>query len=306
MCVNILIVDPIHQSALMELSAKYNVVCKIHPGRKEFIKLLRDAEILVIRSGMTLDKKIIDESKNLKMIVRAGSGLDNIPVKYCKANNIKVLNIPNTSHSSVAEFTFGLILCLIRKINIADSQLRENTWKKPELYGYSLYGKTIGIIGIGKIGSYVANIAKGFNLKVLATAEKIDNQRKVLFKKQGIELVALDNLLEFSDIVSLHVPLKKNTKYLINIDKLKLMKESSFLINLSRGKVVKEQDVVFVLKNNIIAGYATDVFEKEKEKSELFNLHNTVFTPHIGAMTYEAQEEIGKILVQHISDFVRN
>ena len=85
-------------------------------------------------------------------------------------------------------------------------------WKKPELYGYSLYGKTIGIIGIGKIGSYVANIAKGFNLKVLATAEKIDNQRKVLFKKQGIELVALDNLLEFSDIVSLHVPLKKNTK----------------------------------------------------------------------------------------------
>ena len=306
MCVNILIVDPIDDSALQELKKKYNVVYSIQPNRRELIKLLKEAEILVIRSGITLDEKIIEKSKNLKLIARAGSGLDNIPLNYCKANKIKVFNIPNTSHSSVAELTFGLILCLLRKINIADSQLRRNIWKKPELYGNSLFGKTIGIIGIGKIGACVADIAKGFNMKVLATAEKIDNKRKSLWKEKGIELIELDNLLKFSDIVSLHVPLSKITENLINRDKLKLMKKSSFLINLSRGRIVNEQDLLFILKKNIIAGYATDVFTKEKERTELFKLHNTVFTPHLGAMTYETQEEIGRILVQNINQFVKN
>ena len=299
----ILIVDPIHQSALEELSRHYNVVNKIHPNRAELIKLISQTEVLILRSGIKLDESIIDNAKKLILIARAGAGLDNIPLEYCKGKKIKVFNIPNTSYSSVAELTFGMMISLMRKINKADAQLRNNVWKKPELYGNSLKGKTLGIIGLGKIGSCVAEIAKGFNLKILATANKINYERKKLLNDRGIKLVSLEYLLKNSDIVSLHVPLLKTTKNLINSDQLELMKNSSYLINLSRGEVVNEDDLIICLKNKVIAGYATDVFKKEKKKSELFNLDNSVFTPHIGAMTYEAQEEIGRILVKKINQF---
>ena len=232
MSLRILIVDPIHQLALEEFSNTYNVVNKIHPKRNELLSLISQTEVLIIRSGVKLDANIIDNAKKLKLIVRAGSGLDNIPVGYCKTKKIEVFNIPNTSYSSVAEFTFGMIISLMRKINIADSHLRNNIWKKPELYGNSLNGKTIGIVGLGKIGSNVAKIARGFNLNVLATANKINDKRKKLLKEQNIELVTLDNLLKNSDIVSLHVPLLRSTKYLINLDKIKMMKRFSYLINL--------------------------------------------------------------------------
>ena len=299
----ILIVDPIYQSALEQLSRRYNVVNKIHPNRTELIKLISQTEVLILRSGIKLDESIIDNAKKLKLIARAGSGLDNIPLEYCKAKKIKVFNIPNTSYSSVAEFTFGMMISLMRKINKADAQLRNNVWKKPELYGNSLKDKTLGIIGLGKIGSCVAEIAKGFNLKILATANKINNERKKLLNDRGIKLVLLEYLLKKSDIVSLHVPLLKTTKNLINSDQLELMKSSSYLINLSRGEVVNERDIIICLKNKVIAGYATDVYKKERKKSELFKLDNSVFTPHIGAMTYEAQEEIGRILVKKINQF---
>jgi len=300
---NILIVDPIHPFALEQLSMHYNVINNIHPERAELVKLIKQSEALILRSGVKLDASILDNAKKLKLIARAGTGLDNIPLEYCKEKKIEVFNIPNTSYSSVAEFTFGLMLSLMRKINKADAQLRENVWKKPELYGNSLKGKTLGIIGLGKIGSCVADIAKGFNLKILATTNKINNERKEILNKQNIKLVLLEELLKKSDIVSLHVPLLESTKNLISSNQLELMKSSSYLVNLSRGKVVNEKDLTFCLKNKVIAGYATDVFENEKKKSELFNLDNSVFTPHIGAMTYEAQEEIGQILVKKINQY---
>lgn len=300
---NILIVDPIHHSALEDLSKRYNVINKIHPDRTELVKLISKTQVLILRSGVKLDESIIDNAKKLKLIARAGTGLDNIPLAYCKRKKIKVFNIPNTSYSSVAEFTFGMMISLMRKINKADAQLRNNDWKKPELYGNSLKGKTLGIIGLGKIGSCVAEIAKGFNLKILATVNEINTKRKKLLNARDIKLVLLEDLLKNSDIVSLHVPLLDTTKNLINLDQLKLMKSSSYLINLSRGEVVNEEDLIFCLKNQIISGYATDVYKIEKKKSELFNLDNSVFTPHIGAMTYEAQEEIGKILVKKIDQF---
>tara|TARA_Y100000590_G_scaffold463104_1_gene628986 strand:+ start:1422 stop:2348 length:927 start_codon:yes stop_codon:yes gene_type:complete len=307
MSINILIVDPIHQQALDYLSNKYNVINEIHPTRNSLISLIKNnIDVLIIRSGVKLDEEIINQANNLKLIARAGSGMDNIPVDYCTSKNIKVFNIPNTSYSSVSEFTFGLIISLIRKINIADSQVKKNVWRKSELYGNSLYGKNIGVVGLGKIGSYVAQIAKGFNLNILASVENDDKERRESLKKQNIELVELDYLLKNSDIVTLHLPLTNSTKYLISKKKIEIMKRSSFLINLSRGQVVNEKDLIYCLKNNFIAGYASDVFEHEREKSELFKLNNTVFTPHIGAMTYEAQEKIGEILIRKIDQFIEN
>tara|TARA_Y100000748_G_C15452400_1_gene471486 strand:- start:150 stop:1073 length:924 start_codon:yes stop_codon:yes gene_type:complete len=303
MSIKILIVDPIHHSALEKLSKRYNVINKIHPDRTKLIKLISNADVLILRSGVRLDENIIDNAEKLKLIARAGTGLDNIPVEYCKNKKIKVFNIPNTSYLSVAEFTFGMMISLMRKINKADAQLRNNVWKKPQLYGNSLNGKTLGIVGLGKIGSCVAKIAKGFNLNILATANKNNNERKKVLASQDIKLLSLEELLKKSDIVSLHVPLSETTKNLISLDQLEIMKPSSYLINLSRGEVVNEEDLILCLKNQVIAGYATDVYKIEKKKSELFNLDNSVFTPHIGAMTHEAQKEIGRILVEKIDQF---
>jgi len=199
-----------------------------------------------------------------------------------------------------------MIITLMRKIHLADSLLRKNIWKKPELYGNSLKNKTIGIIGLGNIGSYVAEIAKVFNMKVLATVNNLTPMRVKLFKEKNIKLMDIDKLLKESDIISLHIPLKPETKYLIDIDRIKKMKSSSYLINTSRGAIINELDIIFALENKLIAGYATDVFEKERTKSKLFDLDNTVLTPHIGAMTHEVQKDIGDILVDKINRFVNN
>lgn len=297
----ILIVDPVHPYAINELEKRFNLVYHLYPSPEEFKKLIGDADVVVLRSGVKLTKEIIEAGKNLKMIVRAGIGMDNIDIQAAKERKIKVFNIPNISFSSVAEFTFGLILSVTRKISLANSQLQKNLWKKKELYGNELKGKTIGIVGLGNIGSRVAEIAKGFGMNVLACVKNNFEERTKKLKKEGIEVLSLHELLKKSDIVSLHVPLTDKTRDLITKKELKLMKNSSYLINMSRGGVVNEQDLYEALKKKKrIAGAASDVFLYEKKKNLLFNLENFVATPHIGAMTFESQEKIAKILVQNI------
>lgn len=298
--VKILIIDPVHEWALKELSKRFEVVYKLHPSDEEFKKLISNADVVVLRSGVKLTKEIITAGEKLKIIARAGVGIDNIDIQTAKEKGVKVFNIPDISFSSVAEFTFGLILSLVRKICLANIQLRKNLWKKSELYGLELKNKTIGIVGLGKIGSNVAEIAKGFGMNVLACVKNNSNERTEDLKERGIEVVLLQDILKKSDIVSLHVPLDENTKDLITTKELRLMKKGSYLINMARGGVVNEDDLLDALKNNVIAGAASDVFLKEKGKSLLFDLENFVATPHIGAMSYESQKKIAKILVENI------
>jgi len=296
----ILVVDPIQELAIKELKKEFEVVYHLSPSYDEFKDLVKDVDVIILRSGVKINKEIINAGKRLKIIARAGVGVDNIDIVTAREKNIKVFNIPNISFSSVAELTFGLILSLARKICLADSQLKKNIWKKSELYGNELKGKTIGIIGLGKIGSNVAEIAKGFCMNIIACVKDDSFERRKNLIEIGIEIVSLQELLKRADIITLHVPLNEETKNLITKKELMLMKNNSYLINMSRGGVVNEQDLYGALKNKTITGAASDVFVKEKEENPLFNLENFVATPHIGAMSYESQEQIAKILVKNI------
>lgn len=296
----ILIVDPVHPYAIKEFEKRFDVVYQLQPSPEEFEKLIQDTDVVVLRSGVKLTKEIIEAGKNLKIIARAGVGIDNIDIQAAKERKIKVFTIPSATSSCVAELAFGLILSVMRKIALANSQLQKNLWKKSELYGNELNGKTIGIIGLGKIGSNVAEIAKGFGMNILASVKNNSEERTKKLKEEGIEVLPTDQILKKSDIISLHVPLNDETKDLITKKEFELMKDTAYLINMARGGVVNEQDLYEALKKKKIQGAASDVFLKEKQENPLFALENFVATPHIGAMTSESQEQIAKILVENV------
>jgi len=299
----VLIVDPIHPHAIELLSERCEVQHIIHPPKDELIELLKDTDVIILRSGIKLPGDVIKSSDKLKIIARAGSGVDNIEIPAATEKGIIVFNVPGVSALSVAELTIGLLFSITRKISLADSWLRDNQWRKKECYGYELSGKTIGVVGLGKIGKKVALLAKNMGMNVLGYKKNINDEIKEEFNSEGITLVSsLPELLKESDFVSLNVPLTEDTRNLITLAELKLMKKESFLINTARGGVVNETDLYTALKENIITGAATDVFEKEKERTPLFELDNIVVTPHIGAMTYDAQKRIAEVLCQYVFD----
>ena len=294
----ILIISPIHRSLLKKLKKLgykiyFNPLIKYNSLKNK----VSDANLIILRSGINLDKNIIKKAKQLKYIIRAGVGLDNIDLKFAKKKGIKVFNTPNISARSVAEFSFGLMLSVARNIVKADRQIRKNIWKKHELYGFELKHKTLGIIGLGKIGSEIAKIARGFSLKVVAN---IKNKKKK--RNLKVELVSLNKLLKESDFISLNVPLTDSTKNLINKKNSKFLKSNCILLNLSRGGVIDENLLYKLLIKRKIFGAATDVFLHEKKRSKLFKLSNIVVTPHIGAMSYDAQQRIASEVYQKILD----
>lgn len=298
--VKILIVDPIHDYAITELKKQFEVVFHLHPSENEFKDLINDVDVVILRSGVKLTKEVIERGEKLKIIARAGVGIDNIDIEFAKKKKIKVFNVPAINSISVAEHTFGLILAISRKISLADSQLRENLWKKSELCGNELYGKKLGIIGLGKIGSHVAEIGKGFGMKILAVVKNNSEERTNELKEKNIEITDFQKLIKNSDIITLNLPLNEETKNLITKKDFQIMKKQAYLINMARGGVVNEDDLYEALKENKIKGAATDVFEREKQENKLFELENIVLTPHIGAMTFESQKRIAEIIVENI------
>ena len=299
----ILIVDPIHESAITELRKKYCVTVKIHPTHQQLKSLCIDTEVIILRSGVQLDHSVLESARSLKAIIRAGNGLDNIDTDFAELNNITVVNIPNASIVSVAEHTFALIMTLCRKVALANSQLKQNIWNKPYLSGIELNGKTIGIIGLGKIGLQVARIAKGFNMKVIASVNNHSKQRADIYSQNNIELVSTDKLIKTANIITLHIPLNKHTSMMISDSELFNMKPSSYLINMARGGIVDEQALYKFLSEKRIAGAASDVFLKERTHHQLFELDNFVATPHIGAMTNDVQRHIGREVVKYVCKF---
>tara|TARA_B100000795_G_C22780704_1_gene432121 strand:- start:571 stop:1485 length:915 start_codon:yes stop_codon:yes gene_type:complete len=292
----ILIISPVHPYLISELKRLKHKV-EYSPSIKyiDLEKKIASQKLLILRSGIKIDKNIIDKAKKLKYIIRAGSGLDNIDVATATKNNIKVFNLPNLNAVSVAEFAFGLIISTARNIVKADKELRKNIWNKTNHYGFQLKDKTLGIIGLGNIGTNIAKIAKGFSMNVIAN---VKNQSKK--RTSSVRLVSLDNLLKNSDFITLNVPLKNDTKNLLNKKNCKLLKKNSILVNLSRGGVVNEEVLYRLLKDNLIFRAATDVFLHEKKDNKLFKLENIIVTPHIGAMTYDAQKNIANEVIKKI------
>ncbi|WP_297064602.1 hydroxyacid dehydrogenase [Thermococcus sp.] len=303
--VKVLVAAPLHEKAVEVLKkAGFEVLYEEYPDEDRLIELVKDVEAIIVRSKPKVTRKVIENAPKLKVIGRAGVGLDNIDLEAAKEMGIKVVNSPGASSRSVAELVFGLLFAVARKIAFADRKMREGVWAKKQCLGIELEGKTIGIIGFGRIGYEVAKIANAFGMKVLLYDPRPNEERA---REVNGRFVPLEELLKESDVVTLHVPLIEATYHLINEERLKLMKPTAILINAARGAVVDNKALVKALKEGWIAGAGLDVYEEEPlpEDHPLTKLDNVVLTPHVGASTEEAQMRAGVQVAEQIVEILK-
>ncbi|MEK7559655.1 MAG: NAD(P)-dependent oxidoreductase [Patescibacteria group bacterium] len=232
---------------------------------EENVSGYKESEIISCFIYSDLSEKVLSKFENLKFITVRGTGFDNIDQEYCKNHNIKISNVPEYGSRTVAEYTFALILNLTRKIYQSINQSKVLDFNHSNLRGIDLYGKTIGIIGFGKIGKNVAEIARGFGMKIIVSTRTKDEKHEQEF---GLEHKDLGELLQTSDIVTLHLPLTPETKHIINQDNILNFKKGSYLINTARGGLIDTEAVILGLEKNILGGVALDVLEEEKELTE--------------------------------------
>ena len=277
---------------------------KFNLSEDQIVSIISNYDGVVIRSSTKITKKIIEKSKRLKVIARAGVGVDNVDVKSATSNGIVVMNSPQSTSRTTAEHAISLIFSLARKIPFAHFSTINKKWQKEIFKGIELKSKTVGLIGCGNIGSEVAKIAISLQMNVIVYDPYLSSDR---IESLDAEKASLDEVLTLSDFVSLHLPLMNNTKNLIDIKKIKLMKKSSYLINAARGGLINENDLYKALQKKIIAGAALDVFENEPlVNSPLHSLDNIILTPHLGASTVEAQTAASIQVSNQISEFLKN
>ena len=296
----VLVCDPIHEDGIKILKdAGFEIDISPEISYEELKGKVRNYDVLVVRSRTKVTREIIEAGEKLKVVGRAGAGIDNIDVEAAKEKGVKVLNTPEAPAIAVAELTIGLLLSLARQIPRADSSMKEGRWAKKEFKGWQLNSKTFGVIGLGHIGEKVARLAKAFGMKILIT--KRTPPPPEILKELEAEFVPLDELLRRSDVISLHVPLTPQTYHMIGEREIQLMKDGAFIINTSRGAVIDEKALLKALKSGKLGGAALDVYEVEPpEDYSLMKLPNVVCTPHIGAQTVEAQRAAATLLAQKI------
>jgi len=257
---------------------------------------------LAIRSATKVTGKLLDQAKHLKVIGRAGIGVDNVDIPAATARGIIVMNTPFGNSITTAEHAISLMLALARQIPEADSSTRAGRWEKNKFLGVEIFGKTLGIIGCGNVGSIVADRALGLKMKVIAYDPFLSAERAV---NLGVEKVELDELWRRADFITLHTPLTEKTRNLLNAQTLAQMKRGVRLINCARGELVEEAALAEALKSGQVAGAALDVFREEPAtQSVLFGLPNVVCTPHLGASTMEAQENVALQIAEQMADYL--
>jgi D-lactate dehydrogenase len=291
---------------------------------KENISLAVDSEILYVFVNSILDKEAIDLLPNLKFIVTGSTGYDHIDVPYCHTKNIGVANVPAYGSSTVAEFTFALLMNLSRKVYLANNKLRiDGKFSTENFEGFDLEGKTLGVIGTGKIGKNVIRIAKGFNMNVVAYDLYPDNQ---FATDNNFTYKTLEDVLSLSDIITLHAPYTKENHHMINKENILKIKHGAYLINTARGELLDTEALMIALKEGIIAGAGLDVLEGERglknqndmlisendvanykmllEDRALIDMDNVIVTPHIAFSTKESEKRIVDTVVANINGFV--
>lgn len=302
----ILLASSIDPDALATLSRSHDVVTAYNSSEPELCAAAVDREAVVFRSGVTISPNVIDAAPELRFLIRAGSGLDNVDVEYARRRGIRLVRIPGPSARVVAEFTFALMLDLARNVSLADRLLRQGHWPKNELLGRLLRGKTLGIVGAGNIGSRVGELAAAWGMNAIGCVKHPSPEVAAALELKGITLTKLETVLETADFVSVHVPLDDSTRHLIDGAALARMKQGAMLLNLARGGVVDEAALFRELTDGgRVAGAALDVHEHEGEGtiSQFADLPNVVLTPHIGAMAGDSQMEIGRRLIEIVGLF---
>lgn len=299
--IKVLTNDGLQQEAIDNLKLLGIEVSNYHYSKEELKNILKDFDVITIRSATKIDSDILDSltnKSNLKLIIRAGVGVDNIDVTYANKLGIEVRNTPNASSDSVAELAIAHMFSVARFLADSNFTMRMGSWNKKEYEGVELAGKTLGIIGMGRIGRALAKKASaiGMNVVYYTIEGKYDDL--------NYKFESLEDLLSTSDFISLHVPYDKKTGYLIGKREFELMKEGVYLINCARGKVVDEEALVEALDNGKVAGAGIDVFEQEPTlNKKLINHKRVSVTPHVGASTKEAQDRIASEVVNIIIDF---
>jgi D-3-phosphoglycerate dehydrogenase len=289
------IFDSISQEAALEVYPKPKVT------QDELKTLLPKITGLVIRSATKVNKELIDAAPNLKYVVRAGEGTDNIDKAYCAEKGIKVSNTPGANNNSAAEHAVALMLTVLRKTAQADASMKRGEWNKDAFTGNELSNKTVGIMGFGRIGQIIAKRISGFEPKILFF-DPLVHESQV---KYATKVSSLDELFSKSDIITVHTPLIEATKGVINYNLLSKMKPSAILVNAARGKIINEADLYEVLKAKKIKGAGLDVFANEplEAESKLKELDNIILTPHLGGSTEEAQFRVGEMAAYQIIEF---
>jgi D-3-phosphoglycerate dehydrogenase / 2-oxoglutarate reductase len=294
--VKILLASSIDPAAIEALERDHDVVRAINAPEDELAELVRDREAIVFRSGVMISAKVLEQGPNLSVLVRAGSGLDNIDLAAATRLGVQVVRVPGSSAQPVAEMTFALLLGVARKVVAADRLLREGHWPKAQLGGPLLTGKTIGVVGAGRIGGRVGEMASAWGMRAIGCVDRPSPAVADALRARGIELTDFDTVVAEADFLCLHIPLDETTRHLIGADVLRRVKPGSFLVNMARGGVVDETALHAALTGGgRLVGAALDVHEAEGEGtiSPLAELPNVVLTPHIGAMALDTQRLIG-------------
>ena len=297
----VLVSDPIDQAGIDIISQVATVDVKTNLKPEELVQIIGDYDALMIRSGTRVTKEIIEAGTNLKIIGRAGVGVDNVDVPAATRQGIVVVNSPEGNTIAAAEHALAMMLSLSRHIPDANASVKRNEWDRKTFVGVEVYKKTIGIVGLGKIGSHVASVAKAMGMRLLAFDPFISNERA---EQIGCQLVDMDLLVQQADYITLHIPKTPETTHLINAEMLAKMKPNARIINCARGGIIDETALAEAIKAGKIAGAALDVYESEPlGESPLRDIgKDIILTPHLGASTNEAQVNVAIDVAEQIRD----
>ena len=300
MMVKVLVCDHV-EIAKLTLGPGIEVDYKPGLDREELLQTVGQYDALVVRSRTKVDREVLDRGTGLKLVARPGTGLDNIDVEYAKSKGIAVVNSPESLVEAVAEHVILLLLALSRRLPAADASMKAHRWEKSSFMGRELKGKVLGIVGLGRIGKRIAEIARSMHMSILIY-DVITIPEEVIASLQA-KVVTLDELLGTSDYVTMHVPLTNETTHMISEKRLAEMKQGAYIVNTSRGGVVDESALVSALASGHLAGAALDVFETEPPAGAILDAPNIILTPHIGGQTEDAQSDAITVVGEKVRAF---
>ncbi len=296
----VVVAEEISEAGIAALAETCDVVVTVGEPIERTIAELADASALIVRSATTVDEAMIAAAPNLTVIGRAGIGVDNIDVEAATSHGVMVVNAPDANAISAAEHTMALILAQARHVAAADRSLREGRWDRKKFQGIELAGKTLGVLGLGKIGAFVAQRAAAFGMRVVAYDPYVSADRA---RRLGVEMLTLDDLFANADIITIHLPRTPQTEHLIDAGAIARMKDGVRIVNVARGGIVVEADLAEAIRSGKVAGAALDVFDTEpKTDSPLFDLPEVTVTPHLGASTREAQDKAGVAVAESVAE----